>query len=67
VQRDTCIPLPAGGCLLFHGLLHHGTPTNHSENRRRAVQYHYHPKSVQKTTLEERMKHFGSEGKNVEC
>ena len=65
--RSVAAPLPPGGMLLFDGLLPHGTPHNASTNRRRALQFHYAPTGITKTTPEERMKHFGSEGKNVSC
>ena len=61
------VPLQPGGCLLFHGLIHHGTPANRSELRRRAVQFHYRSSSVHSTSDEERLAHFGSEGKDVTC
>lgn len=69
VMRDSAvaIPLKPGGCLFFHGLIHHGTPANRSELRRRAVQYHYCSAQVQKTSQAERMAIFGSEGKDVSC
>ncbi len=60
-------PLRPGGLLLFNGLLQHGTPSNPTGQRRRAVQYHYAPTSARKTADEERLAVFGSEGKNVEC
>jgi len=60
-------PLRPGGLLLFDGLLPHGTPTNSSPYRRRAVQYHYHNASAQKTSTEDRLAIFGSEGKDVSC
>lgn len=65
--QSVAAPLPPGGLLLFDGLLPHGTPHNSSANRRRALQFHYAPAGITKTTAEERMKHFGSEGKNVTC
>ena len=65
--RSVAAPLPPGGMLFFDGLLPHGTPHNASANRRRALQFHYAPAGITKTTAEERMKHFGSEGKNVSC
>ena len=37
------VPLKPGGCLIFHGLLHHGTPPSRSPQRRRALQFHYKP------------------------
>jgi phytanoyl-CoA hydroxylase len=64
---SVAVPLEPGGCLLFHGLLHHGTPANWSPKRRRAVQFHYKPSAVGWTTEEERLSIFGSEGKDVAC
>lgn len=61
------VPLKPGGCLLFSSLIHHGTPTNHSGLRRRAVQFHYRPVSAPKTSVEERLAIFGEEGKDVTC
>lgn len=60
-------PLAPGGLLFFDGLLPHGTPHNSSPRRRRALQYHYAPGDVEKAAAEERLRHFGSEGKNVTC
>ena len=60
-------PLPAGGALLFDGLLPHGTPTNRSGARRRAVQFHYCPADIAETAEAERLEVFGNEGKGVEC
>jgi phytanoyl-CoA hydroxylase len=60
-------PLQPGGCLLFHSLIHHGTPTNNSPQRRRAVQYHYRPQSLEPAAQEQRLAIFGSEGKDVTC
>jgi phytanoyl-CoA hydroxylase len=65
--KPVAVPLRPGGLMLFDGLLPHGTPTNHSPHRRRALQYHYHGQSVRKTTTAERLQIFGSEGKNVSC
>ena len=61
------VPLKPGGLLLFDGLLPHGTPHNSSSSRRRALQFHYAPDGITKTTAEDRMRYFGSEGKNVSC
>lgn len=60
-------PLPSGGALIFDGLTPHGTPTNKSNTRRRAVQFHYIPKGTLRSTKEERMRLFGNEGKDVSC
>jgi len=65
--RPVAVPLRPGGLMLFDGLLPHGTPTNHSPKRRRAVQFHYRPVSAQKSPPEARLAVFGSEGKNVTC
>jgi phytanoyl-CoA hydroxylase len=61
------VPLAPGGCLIFHGLLHHGTPPSRSPRRRRALQFHYKPARVSVIAPEERLAVFGSEGKNVTC
>lgn len=65
--RSVAVPLPPGGLLFFDGLLPHGTPHNSSPNRRRALQFHYAPADAVKAPPAERLKHFGSEGKNVTC
>ena len=67
VERVLAVPLRPGGCLLFHGLLHHGTPPSRSPRRRRALQFHYKPASVERVDDEWRLAVFGSEGKNVTC
>ncbi len=67
VGRDTMVPLKPGGCLFWHGLTHHGSPANQSEQRRRALQLHYKPASVGEITTQERMDVYGSEGKEVDC
>lgn len=66
-DHSVAVPLKPGGCLLFHGLLHHGTPPTRSERRRRALQFHYRPASVTTIDASERLAVFGSEGKNVSC
>jgi len=67
-QGPLAAPLEPGGLLLFNGLLPHGTPHNSSGQRRRALQYHYTAEEVQPLPDNtERLKHFGSEGKNVSC
>ena len=67
-QRSVSAPLKPGGLLLFSGLLPHGTPHNSSGKRRRALQYHYAPSDAKPLEdQEERLRHFGSEGKDVSC
>ncbi len=65
--KSVAVPLQPGGCLFFDGLLPHGTPTNQTLLRRRALQFHYAPSTTKKVATEERMALFGSEGKNVSC
>jgi phytanoyl-CoA hydroxylase len=65
--KSAAAPLKPGGALLFDGMLPHGTPDNHSPNRRRALQFHYAPAGVVKEPKEKRLAAFGSEGKNVAC
>lgn len=65
--KSVAVPLPPGGALFFDGKLPHGTPHNTSPDRRRALQFHYAPDDIHKTPPEVRLKHFGSEGKNVSC
>ncbi len=66
-DRSIAVPLKPGGCLLFHGLLHHGTPPTQSQRRRRALQFHYRPASIAPIGPDERLAVFGSEGKDVTC
>jgi phytanoyl-CoA hydroxylase len=61
------VPLNPGGCLFFHGLLHHGTPPSRSPQRRRALQFHYKPAGAAQIAPEQRLAIFGSEGKDVSC
>ncbi|HSI73428.1 MAG TPA: phytanoyl-CoA dioxygenase family protein [Fimbriimonas sp.] len=65
--KSVAVPLEPGGILFFDGLLPHGTPTNRTQSRRRALQFHYAPSHTQKVSTEERMELFGSEGKDVSC
>ncbi|MBS1725908.1 MAG: phytanoyl-CoA dioxygenase family protein [Armatimonadetes bacterium] len=60
-------PLPTGGCLIFDGLTPHGTPTNKSQARRRALQYHYVLKGTPRISTEERINLFGTGGENATC
>jgi len=56
------VPLAPGGGLFFDGLLPHGTPTNHSESRRRAVQLHFCPAGSRRVSKAERFSIFGDRG-----
>lgn len=67
VVRDTVVPLQPGGCLFWHGLLHHGSPVNQTDKRRRALQLHYKPASSEEISTQDRMDLYGSDGKDVDC
>ena len=68
VGRSAAIPLPPGGCLLFHCLLHHGTPPSRSDRPRWAVQFHYRPASTAPLDSDaQRLQTFGSDGKDATC
>ncbi|MGJ3243311.1 MAG: phytanoyl-CoA dioxygenase family protein [Opitutales bacterium] len=66
-KTSVAVPLQPGGALFFDGKIPHGTPDNHSERRRRALQFHYLPAEADKCSSEERLAVWGSEGKDVEC
>ncbi len=66
-ERDVVVPLAPGGCLLWHGMTHHGSPTNPSQKMRRALQLHYRPASAAQIDTDERMQHFGGEVRGAEC
>jgi phytanoyl-CoA hydroxylase len=67
--KDFClaVPLEPGGVLFFDSYLPHGTPTNHSNQRRRALQFHYKQVSAANIPPQERMAVFGEGGKDVTC
>lgn len=66
-KTSVACPLPAGGAVFFDSLVPHGTPQNSSTDRRRALQFHYVAKSARAVPKEERMRVFGTEGKDVTC
>lgn len=67
LTRDVMVPLKPGGVLFFNGLTHHGTPANRTADRRRALQLHFIPAGTSRTSREERMVIFGTEGKDLTC
>ncbi|GBG12399.1 hypothetical protein B1748_22445 [Paenibacillus sp. MY03] len=67
VNKDVIVPLKPGGVLFFHGLLYHGTPSNFSTLRRRALQFHYVPASAEKINAKEYKRMFTNEMTDAEC
>jgi phytanoyl-CoA hydroxylase len=59
IDRGVAVPLPPGGVLLFDGLLQHGTPTNLTTTRRRALQFHYTVEAAASTSDDEHRATFG--------
>ena len=59
IERGVAVPLPPGGLMLFDGLLAHGTPSNDTTSRRRALQFHYTVDEVTATSAEEHAAVFG--------
>ena len=66
-RRCLAVPMQPGGCLLFDGLLAHGTPYNATPRTRWALQFHYSPAHRRAIPTAERLAIFGAEGKNVSC
>lgn len=66
-KQAVSAPLPPGGCLIFNGLTPHGTPSNRTKTRRRALQFHYKGESIPETTDQERLDTFGHEGTGASC
>ncbi|MBS1787815.1 MAG: phytanoyl-CoA dioxygenase family protein [Acidobacteria bacterium] len=66
-EQRVAVPLEPGGCLIFDSYIPHGTPSNFTASRRRALQFHYHAIGAQKITAEERVAIWGGEANNVAC
>lgn len=67
VEQDVAVPLKPGGALIFSGLLHHGTPPNFSDKRRRSLQIHYAAESAKKLTPQAYKLMFTNEMTGAEC
>ena len=65
--EQVAVPLQPGGVLIFDGLIHHGTPHNPTDQRRRALQYHYALQDAVWTDEASRLAVYGEEGKDVTC
>lgn len=66
-RSSVACPLDPGGAMFFDSLLPHGTPTNHSSLRRRALQFHYIDADAASIPAEQRLAVFGADGKDVTC
>ncbi|MCX5659395.1 MAG: phytanoyl-CoA dioxygenase family protein [Planctomycetota bacterium] len=65
--RKLAVPLRPGGCLLFSGLLHHGTEDNTSPARRRALQFHYRGASCRQMSDQDHGRLFNEDHKYAGC
>ena len=61
------VPLQPGGFLFWHGLTHHGSPSNRSDQGRRGIQLHYQPENTVKTSKDTRLAVYGGEGLGMTC
>ena len=66
-EHCLAVPLKPGDCLFFSSLLPHGTPTNRSEKRRRALQFHYVREDLKQMDEVEHKQLFGGEFVGQEC
>lgn len=66
-QHRVAAPLPPGGCLIFDSYIPHGTPSNFTSSRRRALQFHYKPAGAQTITPEQRVAIWGGENQGIAC
>ncbi len=69
VRKAESVPvtLDPGGILFWHGLTHHGSPSNRSELGRRGIQLHDQPAGSGTLTKEERLEIYGGEGLGMTC
>ena len=68
LDRRVALPMDPGDVLVFHSLIHHYTAANRSEQRRRALQFHYHQVGMEWTSLAaHRVLYHDSEGAYAGC
>jgi len=68
LQNDrVAVPLEPGGCLIFDSYIPHGTPSNFTASRRRALQFHYKSVDAQSITAEQRVALWGGEANGIAC
>ena len=67
--RDrVALPMNPGDALIFHSLIHHYTAANRSNQRRRALQFHYHQVGLEWTSLEaHRVLYHDADGEYAGC
>jgi phytanoyl-CoA hydroxylase len=51
LDQRIALPMEPGDVLVFHSLIHHYTAANRSDQRRRALQFHYHQVGLEWTSL----------------
>lgn len=66
-RQSVAFPLEPGDAMFFDGLLPHGTPSNNSAQRRRALQFHYMDAEAHAADEAERLALFGGEGAGATC
>jgi phytanoyl-CoA hydroxylase len=52
LEDRRALPMDPGDVLVFNSLIHHYTAANRSDQRRRALQFHYHQVGLEWTSLE---------------
>jgi phytanoyl-CoA hydroxylase len=66
--RRIALPMDPGDALIFHSLIHHYTAANRSNQRRRALQFHYHQVGLDWTPLEaHRVLYHDARGEYAGC
>jgi phytanoyl-CoA hydroxylase len=68
IDRRVALPMDPGDVLIFHSLIHHYTAANRSNQRRRALQFHYHQVGLEWISLEaHRDLYHGADGEYAGC
>jgi phytanoyl-CoA hydroxylase len=67
-QDRVALPMDPGDVLIFHSLINHYTAANRSNQRRRALQFHYHQVGMEWTSLEaHRALYHDADGEYAGC
>jgi phytanoyl-CoA hydroxylase len=68
LDERVALPMDPGDALIFHSLIHHYTAANRSDQRRRALQFHYHQVGLEWTSLEaHRVLYHDADGNYAGC